>query len=245
VSPVSEHITRAEFYGELRKFTTWVNQIQTDLRHRMGRLEREAGTIVGELTDEVGVLEGLVAQVESALAAQADKIQALTDQVTADDNASAQAKADHQELVDGHDRLAAVVQDLRDHLSVLSPDAPAGDVVAPAPGSTTTAPADGGSGGSGMAANTPSTDPVPPGGETVTVDPTLPDGTAPTAAPPDATAGPGQGDPNPSQPVSPDQAAPVVDPSADPSADPAAPAPAEGSGGDPSAPDGTTGGQTA
>lgn len=214
---MSEHITRAEFYEELSKFTRWVNGIHADFRHRLRRIEGNEEYVMTTLGDDIGQFEGMVSQLESLLVAQDQHIQELTAQDATDSAAAAAAAPNAQDLADGHQAMSSVLQQMRDFLATRSPDQPAPEIVPPAPG-TTTADGTGADGGAGMAADQPAATDAPiPGGQAAVVDPNAPEGTvAPATGAPagvtDATAGPGQGDSNPPTIVSPDQAAaPVVD----------------------------------
>jgi hypothetical protein len=117
------HVTREEFYEERARVSGLVQDISADFRHRIGRLRQEMERVMSFISDDIGALEGLLNEVESELSAQKQQIDTLT--------AAANAEpGEHQELVDGHNRLTVLVQNLRDTVSAYTPTAPA--VVPPA-----------------------------------------------------------------------------------------------------------------
>jgi len=150
------HVDRAEFYDQLGKFTQWVAEQNQQDRHRLSRLETDVAEIrrqaarhqewmekvMGIITDDLAQLEGIVQEAESALAGQETLIKQQGDRIAqleaAGNPVDPAAAADHQELVDGHTRLAQVIAGLREAVEAAKPANPsdAAGVVPPAPGST-------------------------------------------------------------------------------------------------------------
>lgn len=172
---MSEHITRDEFYRELAKFTDWVNTTNVDNRRRFHQIIEWIGQDMTTLGDDLGSLEGVVNDVESELAA----LKTATDAAVAKDgNDVASAASEHADILASHDRLSAIVANLRTSLD--SAKSPAPEVVPPHPGNTDASVLPGGAVtvGSGAAGPTP-----------VTGDPTQPSPTTPGAVTPVQPAG--------------------------------------------------------
>ncbi|MCU1616564.1 MAG: hypothetical protein JWO98_4104 [Frankiales bacterium] len=132
------HVTREEFFAELAKFTTWVNSTNADTRARVRRLEKWMENRMAILDADLGTLQGLLGDAESELIGQKARIDALGQQLA--DSNSAQAQADHAELLDSHDRLTSMLQGLRDAVETAQAGDPAAGGAQPNAGDGSGAP---------------------------------------------------------------------------------------------------------